>query len=82
MRDCSARADIVLDPFLGSGTTLIAAERSGRVCYAMELDALYVDTAIRRWQRFTGLKARLGTSGIAFEELEQSVSTQTEVARG
>jgi len=80
--DCSARADIVLDPFLGSGTTLIAAERSGRVCYGMELDALYVDTAIRRWQRFTGLKARLGTSGIPFEELEQSVSSQAEAAHG
>jgi len=52
--DCSARGDIVLDPFLGSGSTLIAAERVGRVCCGIELEPLYVDTAIRRWQRFTG----------------------------
>jgi DNA modification methylase len=45
--DCSARGDIVLDSFLGSGTTLIAAERVGRVCYGIEIDPLYVDTAIR-----------------------------------
>ena len=52
--DCSARGDIVLDPFLGSGSTLIAAERVGRVCCGIEFEPLYVDTAIRRWQRFTG----------------------------
>lgn len=55
--DCSKRGDIILDAFLGSGTTLLAAERVGRYCYAMELDPLYVDTAIRRWQRLTGLDA-------------------------
>jgi hypothetical protein len=53
--DCSARGDIVLDPFLGSGTTIIAAERTGRICYGIELDPVYVDTIIRRWQQFTGL---------------------------
>ena len=42
--DCSARGDIVLDAFLGSGTTLIAAERTGRRCYGLELDPAYVDT--------------------------------------
>jgi len=52
--DCSARGDIVLDAFLGSGTTVIAAERTGRRCYAMELDPAYVDTTIRRWQALTG----------------------------
>jgi DNA modification methylase len=52
--DCSARGDVVLDSFLGSGTTLIAAERVGRCCYGMELDPLYVDTIVRRWQAFTG----------------------------
>ena len=52
--DCSARGDIVLEPFLGSGTTLIAAERVGRRCCGIELDPLYVDTAIRRWQRSQG----------------------------
>jgi len=52
--DCSARGDIALDPFLGSGTTLMACERTGRVCYGLELDPLYVDAAIRRWQVYTG----------------------------
>jgi DNA modification methylase len=54
MLDCSARGDVVLDVFTGSGSTLMAAERVGRICYAMELDPLYVDTAIRRWQHYTG----------------------------
>jgi len=52
--DCSARGDVVLDPFLGSGSTLLAAERVGRIFRGMELDPLYVDVAIRRWQNFTG----------------------------
>jgi DNA modification methylase len=69
--DVSARGDIVLDPFLGSGTTVIAAERTGRVCYGMELDPQYVDTAIRRWQSLTGLTATHGTSNRSFNELEQ-----------
>jgi DNA modification methylase len=55
--DCTQRNDIVLDPFLGSGTTLLAAERTGRRCYGIELDPLYVDAAIERWQRTTGRKA-------------------------
>ena len=50
MLDCSARGDIVLDGFLGSGTTVIAAERTGRRCYGLELDPGYVDTIIRRWR--------------------------------
>jgi DNA modification methylase len=73
--DCSARGDVVLDVFSGSGSTLMAAERVGRVCYAMELDPHYVDTAIRRWQRYTGdaavhsvTKARFDS---AFSELEK-----------
>jgi DNA modification methylase len=52
--DCSARGDVVLDSFLGSGSTLIAAERTGRVCCGIELDPRYVDVAVRRWQRHTG----------------------------
>ena len=51
--DCSNRGDIVLDNFLGSGTTLIAAERTGRRGFGVELDPLYVDAAIRRFQAFT-----------------------------
>jgi DNA modification methylase len=55
--DCTKRGDIVLDAFLGSGTTLMAAERVGRKCYGIEIDPLYVDTAIRRWQTYTGDEA-------------------------
>jgi DNA modification methylase len=66
--DASARGDIVLDAFLGSGSTLIAAERVGRVCYGLELDPLYVDTAIRRWQKHSGEHAVHGVSGRRFDE--------------
>lgn len=68
--DCSNRGDLVLDPFLGSGTTVIAAERTGRCGYGMELDPLYVDVAIRRWQRLTGLEARLASTGESFAQRE------------
>lgn len=54
----SKEGDIVLDPFLGSGTTLIAAEKSGRVCYGMELDPKYCDVIIQRWEEFTKLKVK------------------------
>jgi DNA modification methylase len=67
--DCSARGDIVLDAFLGSGTTVIAAERTGRRCRGLELDPGYVDTAIRRWQAFTGDKARHAITGRDFDDL-------------
>jgi len=53
------RGAIVYDPFLGSGTTLIAAEMSGRACYGVELDPKYVDCIIQRWQNFTGQEAKL-----------------------
>ena len=67
--DCTARGEIVLDSFLGSGTTLLAAERTGRVCHGMEIDPLYVDTAIRRWQRYTGDHAVHAVSGKRFDDL-------------
>jgi DNA modification methylase len=67
--DCSARGEIVLDAFLGSGTTLIAAERTGRRCCGLELDAGYVDTTIRRWQALTGGSACHATSGRCFDDL-------------
>jgi hypothetical protein len=73
--DCSNRNDIVLDPFLGSGTTIIAAERTGRRCYGMELDPGYLDTAIRRWQAFTGLLATHGNSGRSFAQMEEEAAT-------
>jgi DNA modification methylase len=67
--DCTERGGIVLDAFLGSGTTMIAAERSGRRCYGVELDPVYVDTAIRRWQVLTGGKACHAASGRLFDDL-------------
>ncbi len=71
--DCSARGDVVLDPFLGSGTTLIAAERVGRRCFGLELDPLYVDTIIRRWQALTGEAAVHATRGKSFDEHAKDV---------
>ena len=68
--DCSKRGDLVLDSFLGSGTTLLAAERTGRICRGIELDPLYVDTAIRRWQNLTGRDAVRTSDGKLFRELE------------
>jgi DNA modification methylase len=69
--DCSARGDIVLDAFLGSGTTVIAAERTGRICLGLELDPIYVDTAVRRWQTFTRRVAVHAESGLTFSEVEK-----------
>jgi DNA modification methylase len=69
--DCSAPKDIVLDGFLGSGTTLLAAERTGRICFAMEIEPKYVDVAIRRWQQQTGKQAVHATSMKSFNELSQ-----------
>jgi len=71
--DCSARGDIVLDSFLGSGSTLLAAERVGRICYGMELDPLYVDTAIRRWQTHSGELATHAVTGQRFNDLAAHV---------
>jgi DNA modification methylase len=67
--DCSGRGEIVLDAFLGSGTTVIAAERTGRRCYGLELDPAYVDTIVRRWQTLSGGSARHGISGRSFDDL-------------
>lgn len=71
LRDCSKRNQIVLDPFAGSGTTLIAAQKTGRRAYLLELDPLYCDTIIRRWQAYTGKRARHADTGRDFEELEE-----------
>jgi hypothetical protein len=68
--DCTAREEIVLDAFLGSGTTLMAAERVGRICYAIEIDPHYVDVAIRRWQNYTGQAAIHAVTGKRFDEVQ------------
>ncbi len=69
--DCTARGEIVLDAFLGSGTTLMAAERVGRICCGIEIDPIYVDVAIRRWQNLTGEAAIHAVTGRRFVELAQ-----------
>lgn len=67
--DVTTRGQIVLDAFLGSGTTLIAAEKCGRICYGIELDPLYVDTAVRRWEEITGEDSIHAESGKSYKEL-------------
>ena len=72
IRNSSQRGDLVFDPFGGSGTTLIAAETTGRRAALLELDPKYVDVIIRRWQEFSGLDAQLVDTGRSFvEETEQ-----------
>lgn len=66
IRNNSRPGDCVYDPFVGSGTTIIAAEQTGRRCYAMELSPQYVDVCIRRWQQFTGRFATLESTGRQF----------------
>jgi DNA modification methylase len=69
MRDCTRRDDLVLDLFMGSGTTILAAEKIGRRAYGLEIDPAYVDAAIRRWQTFTGRDATLKAGGKTFDEI-------------
>jgi DNA modification methylase len=61
--------DAVYDPFLGSGTTVIAAEQTGRVCYGIDVDPKYVDIIVKRWQDFTGLAATLDGDGRTFADI-------------
>ena len=79
--DSSRRGDVVLDLFLGSGTTLMAAERTGRACYGLEIDPLYVDVIVRRWQAHTGGIALHAARTIPFDALASSTS-QADVSPG
>ena len=65
----SREGDVVFEPFCGSGTQVIAAEKTGRHCYGMELDPVYCDVAVRRWQDFTGKAATLESDGRSFDEI-------------
>lgn len=67
--DLTNRGEIVIDPFLGSGSTLIAAEKSGRLCRGVELDPLYVDVSIRRYEATTGKRAVVAETGETFQAL-------------
>lgn len=70
LRDCSNRGHFVLDPFGGSGTTLIAAEKTGREARLIELDPVYCDMIIRRWEKYTGKQAFLEGEEATFEQVE------------
>ncbi|MDC8755641.1 site-specific DNA-methyltransferase [Erythrobacter sp. sf7] len=81
LRDCSRRGEIVLDGFGGSGSTLIAAQKTGRKARLIEYDPLYCDTIIRRWQEYTGKTARLDATGAPFEEVaDQRLGLDLEAA--
>jgi DNA modification methylase len=71
IKDCSRRGDIVLDPFAGSGTTIIAAQKTKRQARALEFDPLYVDVAIRRWQAFSGGTAGHAETRMSFSDVQQ-----------
>ena len=87
IRDCSKRGGMVMDPFAGSGSTILAAERTRRRAAAIEIDPRYVDTAVRRWQTFTGMAAVLAGDRRSFAELAvertaASSANGAEAARG
>jgi DNA modification methylase len=77
MRDCSRRGDIVVDPFAGSGTTILAAEQVGRRAYALDIDPQYVDVSIRRWQRYTGRDAVNSASRKTFDEIAAELQVRS-----
>lgn len=81
LRDVTQRGQLVLDLFMGSGTTLVAAETVERIACGIELDPGYVDVAITRWQQMTGKRAVHAISGKSFDELreEQRINTVSEV---
>ena len=66
----SSPGQAIYEPFMGSGTTLIATETTGRVCYGIELNPAYVDVAVERWQQFTGKDAVLSGSFETFNEIK------------
>ncbi|WP_140418513.1 DNA methyltransferase, partial [Sphingomonas mucosissima] len=69
IRDVTRQGEIVLDAFSGSGSTILACERTKRVGYAVEIEPRYIDVAIRRWEKMTGRKAVLEASGETFAEV-------------
>jgi DNA modification methylase len=71
IRDCSKRGDIILDPFCGSGTTIMAAQRTGRIARCIELDPQYVDVALDRWFRATGLHPENLTTGKIYKPAQR-----------
>jgi DNA modification methylase len=80
IRDCSKRGQIVLDPFAGSGTTLIAAEKTGRRARLIEFDPAYCDGILRRFAQVTGKEARLAATGEGFEAVMESRGTSVSLS--
>ena len=72
IKDCSHRGGVVLDAFVGSGTTLISAERTGRVGRGIEMDPRYVDVALKRWKSFSGEEAIHAATGMTFKALAEA----------
>lgn len=72
--DSTARGEIVLDPYLGSGTTVLAAERTGRRCFGIEIDPAYVDVVVRRWQSHTRQQAKHAVTGKLFDAIASEVA--------
>ena len=82
IRNSSRKGDLVFDPFGGSGTTLIAAEKTGRHASLIELDPKYVDVIVRRWQEFTGETAVLESSGQSFDDLNSGETMPVDAEAG
>jgi DNA modification methylase len=80
IKDSTRRGDIVLDTFSGSGTTILAAERTGRIARCMDIDPLYVDVAVRRWQQFTGQDAVHAESGLTFADASETKNAMKSVS--
>jgi DNA modification methylase len=80
--DLTNRGDIVIDPFLGSGSTLMAAQRTGRICRGVELDPLYIDVTIRRFEEITGRCAILDETGETFAALTERREAEAKATVG
>ncbi len=81
IKDCSNRGDLVLDPFCGSGATILAAEETGRRAVAIEIDPKYVDVAIRRFEEKTGETATLAATSESFAEVTETRASDAEAQR-
>jgi hypothetical protein len=82
IRNSSRPGDVVMDPFGGSGTTMIAAHKSGRKARLIELDPKYVDVIVRRWQDYAGAQAIRQSDGVVFDALSDGGELRQEVAAG
>jgi DNA modification methylase len=81
IKDCSRRGEIVLDPFAGSGTTLVAAEKTGRRARLVEFDPAYCDQIVCRFERVTGKQAKLAAGGQSFEAVAEQRALSSAMVR-